>query len=559
MDWDKSKKEKDDIFTALRDRFRGRSTAPGGESKPNQADEAQNTTPQTPDEEEAEQSIALAALWALWSGQPAEEWKMESLGPEAPAERFPAEWLKRERGRQLQRLEARAAARLKQMETAEGPLAAECAVCVSQDEMAAWVVLLPPIGQAAEMPGADVIRMELERARVTYGIDEEKLQAVAQGDQWFKGLLIAQGTPPVEGKDGSVEDYFSREPVRYLEEDKSGKVDFRAQKSIQNVFKGAVICEILPPEPGTDGRAVTGRILYAKPVKPAAVPRGSNTAISEDGRQLVAALDGHVVFSSGAFLVKPQLEIESDVDYKTGNIDFFGDVRIRGTVKENFSVRATGAVRIEGAVEAATVEAGGEIVIVNGILGDNKAIIKSRKSVHAKYMEYCVVYAGDSVYADCILASQVFCDNMVSAKTGRGVIIGGCLTAGRMVEAVTIGSMSHRRTDIFLGMLPAVKEELSTNQDALDSLYRDREGLMGKQDSDSRLRLTRVKLKIQRLELRQKELEAMQPDLSLCRFVCGTAYPNTQITIGGVSRQIDTVWKDCKAIYNREKQELQFI
>ena len=97
--------------------------------------------------------------------------------------------------------------------------------------------------------------------------------------------------------------------------------------------------------------------------------------------RLIATQDGHLTFAHEAFQVSPLLEIQGDVDYSTGNIDFSGDVHICGDVRENFTVHAQGTVTVDGLVEAATVEAGGDLVIARGVVGDGRALLKSNGCV----------------------------------------------------------------------------------------------------------------------------------------------------------------------------------
>jgi uncharacterized protein (DUF342 family) len=55
---------------------------------------------------------------------------------------------------------------------------------------------------------------------------------------------------------------------------------------------------------------------------------------------------------------------EGGVNFKTGNIDYDGDVLVRGDVLPGFTVSADGNINIEGAVEAATITSrNGSIVV----------------------------------------------------------------------------------------------------------------------------------------------------------------------------------------------------
>ena len=111
-------------------------------------------------------------------------------------------------------------------------------------------------------------------------------------------------------------------------------VDYMSLNFIRNVSKGEPICRIFAPTDGVPGRTVLDRELTAVDGKKASAPVGRNTELSEDGSELLASMTGHVEFSGRSFQVKPVLEIAGNVDYSTGNINFTGDVTIRGDVVE---------------------------------------------------------------------------------------------------------------------------------------------------------------------------------------------------------------------------------
>lgn len=85
---------------------------------------------------------------------------------------------------------------------------------------------------------------------------------------------------------------------------------------MQNIRENDIICEIIPPTPGKPGTTVTGKIIAATDGKPALVPQGRNTRLSDDGKYLLAARNGHVAFSGRNFQVKPVLHLyEKDIAF----------------------------------------------------------------------------------------------------------------------------------------------------------------------------------------------------------------------------------------------------
>ena len=156
-----------------------------------------------------------------------------------------------------------------------------------------------------------------------------------------------------------------------------GNVDYRAQNYVQIIHTGDVLCEAIAPAPGEDGFDVLGTVIPAKEGKEAKLLLGQNTVLSEDKTKIVASMEGHLRFQEGKFHVKPTFHVPGDVDFNVGNIDFLGDVHVKGDVREGFVIKATGTVTVEGLVEGAVIEADGDVIISNGILGDDKAVIKA--------------------------------------------------------------------------------------------------------------------------------------------------------------------------------------
>ena len=79
---------------------------------------------------------------------------------------------------------------------------------------------------------------------------------------------------------------------------------------------------------------VYGQVIAPRPGRPPLVPQGSNTVLSADGTKLFAADSGNLVYKGGRFNVETTFQISSDIDVKTGNINFLGDVLIKGSVQE---------------------------------------------------------------------------------------------------------------------------------------------------------------------------------------------------------------------------------
>ncbi len=285
---------------------------------------------------------------------------------------------------------------------------------------------------------------------------------------------------------------------------------------------------------------VLGQDLAARDGKAATVPKGRNTALTEDGTALVATRTGHVEFNGRTFQVKSVMDIDGNVDYSTGHINFLGDVHVHGDVCTGFTVRAMGNITVDGVVEAATVEAGGDLIMVKGAQGDNRAVLRASHSVFAKYLENCCVYAMEDLHADCVINCNVYCDGLVEVRSGRGTIIGGSIRAAHEVSAGVLGSRAETHTDVVLGGLPCqefdrevLAQEIAGLEEELEKLERQPESpakftRMGK----LRMQLSLNKGKLEQFERDLEELRENQGEPGVRRLTCSVAYPGASVVIG---------------------------
>ena len=91
---------------------------------------------------------------------------------------------------------------------------------------------------------------------------------------------------------------------------------------------------------------------------------------------MLSTIDGEVKLEKKMIQVSPVFRIDGDVCLDTGNITFNGTVQVYGDVRSGFSIKAKRDILIYGMVESAELTAGGDIVIQNGFVAQNKGHIK---------------------------------------------------------------------------------------------------------------------------------------------------------------------------------------
>lgn len=440
-------------------------------------------------------------------------------------------------------------------EPAVPDLDAQAVVFTTLSGMAAWLLIYPPSGEGREID-RELLDRALAGAGVRFGVDEALLDSLPQNpDRYFHLFPCAQGKPAVHGVDGRVVDLFSRVVERTVTVDEMNRVDYTTLNFIQNVAEGEIICRLIPPTEGVPGRTVLDQPLPARDGRKAALPKGRNTRISEDSFCLLAAIAGHVEFSGRAFQVKPLLDIPANVDFSTGDINFLGDVCIHGDICGGFTVRAMGNINVGGVVEAATVEAGGDLVVAGGVQGDNQAIIRAQRSIFAKFIENSCVYVKDTLHADCLINCDVYCDGGVEVRSGRMTVIGGSLRAAHEVSAGMIGSRAECRTEIFLGGQPCgefehhiLLQEIAEQEKELEKTERQPDSpLKLSRMSKLRMQLMVNRKKLEQLEKERETLAEEQEAPGLRRMMCSTVYPGVVLSIDGVAHHFEHKLSPCSA------------
>lgn len=301
--------------------------------------------------------------------------------------------------------------------------------------------------------------------KIVHGVDRSKLEGIVKNPKafFFSSTLIAHGTPPLPGQDGSVKllhdlDSDTKKPSE-LED---GTVDFREVTSINNVRKGQIIAKRIPATAGVPGVAVTGEAIAAREGKDARLKMGKNVVADPEQLGLYAAIDGMVTKTDRDKInVFPVYEVNGDVDYSVGNINFVGTVVIRGNVLSGFKIKCSGDIRVTGSVEGADLDAEGSIEISRGVLGHNKAMIKAGKRVKSSFIQDATVIAEEVLVTQSIMHSNVRAIKSVLCKGTKGLIVGGTIQAGDYVAARTIGNSMSTATVIEVGVIPELRNELT--------------------------------------------------------------------------------------------------
>ena len=378
---------------------------------------------------------------------------------------------------------------------------------MTADSMEAYVMLITP-DDGGEYT-IESLQKALDDRGVKYGIDEAALTELIDEKKYGVETLVAQGTEPVDGKDGYY-DYnfncnFDKKPLMRPD----GTVDYWSVKSIESVVQDQVIAEYHPCVEGMDGKTVTGKPIPAKRGREQLPLKGKGFERKDDNTY-VALMSGKIETQNDRVVILPVHELSGNADLSSGNIDFHGDVVIHGSVESGVIVKASGTITVDGIVEACTLEAGEDIILRSGMLGGNKASVKTKGSITAKFFEFTRIECAGDIRADVLMDCQVQCFGKIIMNGKRGSIIGGLTHGVCGIEVTTLGNDAEKKTVIMAGASPEGYAKLrqleKTIQELSQGLAQIEEGLrkfeelekargVSYKDDPRRVTLLRIKIR----------------------------------------------------------------
>lgn len=346
---------------------------------------------------------------------------------------------------------------------------------ISHDEMEGFLSL-PQLGFGESYKFNDVMA-KIEQKGLRFGVDEELVREMVENEQYNIERRIAKGIPQKDGIDAFFQLNFNSEFNTKPTIRPDGTVDYWSIHVVELVEEGQVIAIYHEPIAGENGMTVSGKPLMAKRGKPLPPMTGKGFERSEDGKVYVATITGKIEKNGNRIQVSPVYEVNGNVDLKTGNIDFRGDVIIHGNVLTGSHIKATGTVTIDGIVEAATIEADKDILLRGGVLGKGKALIKSKGNISAKFLEYATIKAEGFLEASSALDCEIDIHDKLLMTGANSVIVGGHAYAARGIDVYTCGNGSEVRTELQVGLdkvmaarAVQIQEDLSSKRMMLEKI-----------------------------------------------------------------------------------------
>lgn len=250
------------------------------------------------------------------------------------------------------------------------------------------------------------IKQRLADLSVQYGIFEE---VIHEALNTFEGgtFIIAEGKAATDGKDGWLEKMVATDVLDLSKEnDDLAAVDYRERKKLPTVEKGQIIAIIHDPIEGKPGVNVYGKEVAPRLAKQLHVKTQKGTLLLED--RIIANENGRPYIEQRGQYVKtkvlPQMVHNGDVDLGSGNIEFRGDIEIKGEVKEGMKIQSGGHVEIHQTVNGATIHAQ-KSIRVNGSVNASDVSAGSHVDVEMQHLLESIYQKSERMY---IMLKQIF-------------------------------------------------------------------------------------------------------------------------------------------------------
>ncbi|MCR5303919.1 MAG: FapA family protein [Lachnospiraceae bacterium] len=341
-------------------------------------------------------------------------------------------------------------------------------VLIGDDDMSAAVMLFTKNNNAAYTV-TEILDL-LSGAGVKAGIDMSAVKSIVDNKVTEKVVQVAEGRNPVNGFDGHFDFNFRTELKKVPKLSPNGAVDYFELDLFEPVKEGQVIAQYTRATGGSMGFTVMGKLLLQVKGKEKPAIRGSGFHISKDGTKYYSLKTGQVEYREGLINIYDVYKVDGDVNSKTGDIVFEGDVHVCGDVKPGMKVKASGSIVVDGMVEAAFLDAGKDILIRKGSFGNDKGAIRAGGNIVAHFFENVSVKAGENIYCSSIVESECESGGTVEVKGDRGIILSGETRALCSVVTEVVGNQAGTNTIIGVGIDTGLMLDMQSYENKLTKL-----------------------------------------------------------------------------------------
>ncbi|MBR4718792.1 MAG: DUF342 domain-containing protein [Lachnospiraceae bacterium] len=353
---------------------------------------------------------------------------------------------------------------------------------ITPDQMTAYFQLT---GRRAGITRS-VIRNALEERGIIKGIDENVINMILTDQAGNQPQIIAQGLKSEPGPDGYYEFFFRTEVNREPKVLEDGSLDYKDIEWFEQVKRGQKLAVYHPAEPGSVGYNIFGQEFPTIKGKEKNILTGKGFYVEQDNVTYIANVDG-IVELNGSKLEVSNLLTLGEVTAYMGDTRFDGNIHVTGNIGNGCTIIAKDDLIVDGFVEGATLEAGGNIILRKGVNSQSKGHIKAGNNIEGSFFENVNVKAGGNIKVSYCLKSEVECGGVIELAGRKGSLIGGSTYAELMIKVNEVGNESGVKTFLRVGVSNEIikRQIIISNQikkinkelDTLNAAYEELEAL----------------------------------------------------------------------------------
>ncbi len=399
----------------------------------------------------------------------------------------------------------------------------------------------------------DEVKQYLAENNILFGVDDDKLKNVISNLNLIKkpiaSVLVAKGKKPGLGNNDNVFfDYLNSATIESQYENEQKFFDENDFDLPENIKEGDKILTILRKTETFSGQNVYNEML--PPAEGEYINLKPLHGIKTDQEELnyYADLTGQVVFTPEGVCVLPVKEVSANIDKQYGDIDYEGNVMVRGSIMDGRKVKAKGNIIVYGTVCDADVRAGGNIKIKSQILGKRQAVVMAGGDVLFGGSQNAYIEAKRNILsAESIANSELVAEKAVYIQ--KSISSNTRIYARKFVWGQRLGSNIARNVQLTCGYSLAVSKPLiekgrqiqkyKTQLIQVNDQLKQVMGTYGSlnnvpdkfkaQVQNSYQNLQKLKTAIQTLGRERQEILAKQTHDTSPQVECGEIYPGVVI------------------------------
>lgn len=350
-------------------------------------------------------------------------------------------------------------------------------ITVDPNRLYAKLRLYPNSSLGSRLTVEDILKL-LEQNEVHHGLIKKNIEMMHKMRLYCTDVLVAKATKPIHGHDAVITYHFNLDKTSKPAVKEDGSVDFHKLDMIESITEGQLLATLEPADFGTPGTDVAGNEIKPRKVAVKVLKHGKHIHLSEDGLSMYSDVSGNVTCVDETVFVSDCYEVPADVGPSTGDIEYDGSVNVKGNVLTGYTVKATGDIYVAGAVEGATLIAGGKIVLNRGIQGKGTGKMEAGGDIISNFIESSNVNAGGKIITDALMHSNVIAKDTIEVNGKRGLIAGGSVRSTQKIETKVAGSSMGTQTELEVGIDPTCIDRYHEIEKEMEELSEEKDKIL---------------------------------------------------------------------------------